>query len=88
MSGEICDYQEAKHIIGRYFTLEQADMIEAAFEGRKDYGELHSDASREDMDTAAAFANQRMTHADLAVAIFKNIIKNKGTFKPEQKPKG
>lgn len=85
--GEIVNYDDALEIIGRYFTLKQADLIEAAFEQRTDTDDMHVSANQEELEAAMAFGSQISNHTDLAIAIFKNIIKNKGTFRPKQKAK-
>lgn len=61
------------------FSSEQLKLIEVAFERGKGY---YSSYSLIDGEAARRFGRAYSNHADRLIAIMKNIIKNKGEFKP------
>lgn len=68
--------------LGQFFSEAQLELIESAFECRVmgDGGEGRRDDANRD---AADYGTNFMQPKDRMVAIMKNIIKNKGFFKPE-----
>jgi len=77
---EIARYSEGIKILNKYFPLAQVDLMEAAFEMRTDTHHKH--ANQADIDDAVKFGEEYNYDTDRLVAICKNIIKNKGNFKP------
>jgi hypothetical protein len=86
--GEFCNDVELGDLtkqLGKFFSKEQMGLIEATFECRSEpLCELAPEGKDEFSDlfiyNTARF--RRMTCENRAIAIFENIIKNKGTFKP------
>lgn len=77
---ELNGYDEGMSILRKYFPEEQVDLMEAAFEMRTDSD--HEDASESSLDKAVCFGKNFGNDEKRLEAICKNIIKNKGTFKP------
>lgn len=78
--GYISDVHEAFRILERYFSRRQIDMIEGAFEQRT--GSERTEAGFEEYTRATTFGNRYVDADKRAKAIFSNIVKNNGTFKP------
>lgn len=78
--------EESWNLVREFFSPQQAVLIENAFE--KGGGAYNCDWSEDeklpDVDTGTAeeFGEQHDDDTERAVAIFENIITNKGTFKP------
>ena len=73
--------------IQNWFRPSQAALIEAGLEGeasRAIYRHCDVKVSKGDMKRADAFywKHQNMAPEDVVIAIYKNIIRNKGEFKP------
>lgn len=70
----------------KYFTLEQLDMIETAFEGRslmRKLSEKHDqEICQEIYKKCVEFHDSYSDNDDRLNAIFENIVKNKGEFIP------
>lgn len=77
---EMKDYQQGMSILSKYFTESQVDLLEAAFEQRTD--SHHQTADGYSLAKASEFGWEIDDDTERLVAICKNIIKNKGTFKP------
>lgn len=77
---EMDGYDEGMKILEKYFPKAQVDLLEAAFEQRTD--SHHRNAKDESLGKAVFFGNYEDNDTERLVAICKNIIKNKGTFKP------
>lgn len=72
---------ETTKILGKWFSESQMALIEDAFEGPYDSNTcLLSDNNPN--EEAVAFGCQFPNRTDRAVAIFKNVIKNNGVFRP------
>ncbi len=78
--GEITDYN-FKHIEDGYWDAKQIQMIETAFESEASYvlSDLLSD---EEISVCKKFKKRYKTPEKRMIGIMRNIIKNKGTFKP------
>ncbi len=76
--------------LGKYFSNKQMAMIEAVFENRygDKYGEdhvlreFHSDITDDEYDRLHTFGKRFTDENNRALAIFTNIVKNKGEFIP------
>lgn len=77
---EMRGYDEGLEILKKYFPLDQVDLLEAAFEQRTD--SHHRNASEVRLEDAVEFGGGLDDDTERLVAICKNIIENKGTFKP------
>jgi len=73
--GAVETLEEAADQLKRYFSQDQIDLIEEAFE--KGGGYCHTDKG-----DGVAFGLDYKDATERALAIFKNIVKNKGEFKP------
>lgn len=85
------DERHIEHELTDLFSEEQLDMIEAAFEGQADfYTDNHGEDTDDDGDVlptdpgmkAERFAERYSDDQKRLIGIMRNIIKNKGTFKP------
>ncbi len=82
------DYGFFYNTLGKYFSLSQLMLIEAAFETDLSINSLdkfYSDqekVSHKKMDAAVAFGEKYNKASIRLEAIMENLIKNKGTFKP------
>lgn len=72
------DDYKMKQLLRKVFTPDQLSMIECAFERYTGHG----DAPYQDRIKAAQFGRQYSDSKNRLIAIMKNIIKNKGEFKP------
>jgi hypothetical protein len=70
----------------RWFSIKQMVMMEAAFEKStaacQVKNQTNFNISRKLLDACFDFAGQNLSGVDLSIAIWKNVIKNKGEFKP------
>ncbi len=82
------DEQEIENRLTDLFSEEQLDLIESAFESNADHydHEGHDDFFDKDgvgiAEKAADFGSKYSDDQKRLISIMKNIIKNKGTFKP------
>ena len=72
------EYEDAFKYLSKFFSHDQLEMIETAFE--KDAGACHAG------DDSATFVTEINDPSVRMELIMQNIIVNKGTFKPEKKP--
>ncbi len=76
-----CDPEETKYVLKRWFSKSQMALIEDAFEGPRSAGAcLFSNESPN--QKAIKFGERFEDGEKRAVAIFKNMSENRGTFKP------
>ncbi len=73
--GAVESLKESVEQLGNYFSKDQIELIEEAFE--KGFGYCHTDGRR-----GRGFGCSYYDETERALAIFKNIVKNKGEFKP------
>lgn len=77
------DKNDAQPQLEKFFTTKQLALIENAFEngdgGFRTEQQLLSD---EELDDAIAFGRRYLAYDKRALAIFGNIVDNKGVFKP------
>ena len=79
------DFKEGMEVLNGYFSKKQCRLIEACFEKRYNNtpdGEPISDEDVVRIDNFNSFGRRRRNDTERAVAIFTNIIKHKGEFKP------
>lgn len=86
---ESAEKNNAKGQLDEFFDIEQQTLIENAFEKgdggyQSEAGELSNDnpSFEVKLDRAIAFGRKHKKAQDRAIAIFANIIRNKGEFKP------
>ena len=78
--------EQIAETLGKWFSQSQLDLIETAFEtypgkdNREAYEAWETGAKRK----AKLFGNRFKTDRQRLKGIMENIVKNKGTFKPEQ----
>lgn len=92
--GDVCHPEPMREHLSRFFSDAQIGLIEVAFEGDGYfYAQAtgrHRWARSEDEEQQVKYAQQWHYHceepAHLLIAIFDNIARNGGTFKPEQMP--
>lgn len=76
-----CNEHYIAEMLGRWFSIGQMSMMESAFE--TDGGNLlGKNLGSNDMDKCLEFRSLYPNDRARAIAIFRNIIKHKGTFKP------
>lgn len=73
--------EEGHKVLGRYFTKEQVELFEAAFEQRSDES-MHEDCKEKLLSRALEFGCRYDDDTKRAEAIFRNIVKNNGVFVP------
>lgn len=73
--GAVESLEESAAQLGNYFSKDQIELIEEAFE--KGGGYCHTDTAK-----GVSFGRDYDDETERALAIFKNIVKNKGEFKP------
>jgi hypothetical protein len=76
---KISSYSMRSDQLAKHFSYKQLDVIEAAFERSNEYSYRDQPMSEKKVGN---FSRKYKTDTDLMVAIMKNIIKNKGLFKP------
>lgn len=77
--------QRPTAVLSPVFGLRQMEVIEYAFESRSSalsWPLSDGDAPQVDLARAVAFGKKYRTDTQRLVAIMKNIVRNKGTFKP------
>ncbi len=79
---EVFDFKETNNNspLLRYFTINQIKLIEHTFEGG--VGAVYFDDDHPMFYKSSAFYSQYPDSKDRLLAIMKNIVENKGTFKP------
>lgn len=70
------------HELKRWFTSSQAAMLEVAFEKRNVGYRMHTWTDEYSAAVNFGHHNKCRTPYSLSIAIWKNVIKNNGTFKP------
>lgn len=70
-------------ILAKFFSQEQIDLIEAAFEQTRTHCQSPK-TDDEEIYRAVMFGNKHADAKERLKAIMKNIIANAGTFRPEQ----
>ncbi len=73
------DSEDVREKLDKYFSRDQMDLIECAFEGT-DHG---CDLSDEETSSCVDFGLLIGDDADLLMAIMQNIIDHRGLFRPE-----
>lgn len=76
------DDVEIKRYLDQVFSEAQLELIECAFERSNSHAERQYDPDDEEIVTAVRFGKCFSTDEQRMTAIMKNIIANKGTFKP------
>lgn len=79
-----CDPRAAINVLSDYFSKRQMALIEAAFEPRSDSFRVADELefNRDKLcERTEEFHTKHYNDTERMVAIFKNIVRNKGTFK-------
>lgn len=81
--------KEAHDQTKKFFPIKQLELVEVAFERGKGYFGSHNPDSKSKLAdkgreriAAISFGKRFRKNKERALAIFRNIIRNKGTFKP------
>ena len=76
----LVEHTDMRTLLKEYFSPSQLSLIECAFEQRSEY--MKSDSYKKDRKAATLFGNKYEDENERLLAIFENIVKNNGIFKP------
>jgi hypothetical protein len=76
------DEGDMRKVLKKYFGIKQMGLIESCFEQRLAGDCKFGNLSKKESDRALLFSRKFDDQTDRAIAIFQNIIQNKGVFKP------